>query len=161
MDADISLLGYHLPLDAHPELGNNAQLAQRLGLTVTDTFAGGIAFIGDLPQVISGEQLATRLEHELGRKPLHIAGNGRQFSRVAWCSGGAQGYLAEAAALGAEAYITGEASEQCYHNSLELGVHFYAAGHHATERYGVQALAEHLQQKFEITHQFFDSDNPI
>ena len=161
LDADVSLLGYHLPLDAHPKLGNNAQLASRLGFSVSDTFANGVAFIGELDEAVSGLELSQRIASSLSRSPLHIAGNDQLIKRVAWCSGGAQGYLEQAAALGVDAYITGEASEQCYHNALELGVHFYAAGHHATERYGVQVLGEHLAKQFEIEQCFFDSSNPI
>lgn len=161
LDADISLLGYHLPLDAHPELGNNAQLAERLGFSVDGSFAKGVGFEGKVEQAVDGVVLAQRLASVLGREPLHIAGNDQPIKRVAWCSGGAQGYLVEAASLGVDAYITGEASEQCYHDAMELGIHFYAAGHHATERYGVQALGESLAKQFEIEHCFFDSKNPI
>jgi len=161
LSADISLLGYHLPLDAHLDLGNNAQLARLLGFEIQETFANGIGFIGELQQPCEGEVLAQRINSSLCRKPLHIAGNENVITKIAWCSGGAQGYLAEAAKLGADAYITGEASEQSYHLAMEMGVHFYAAGHHATERYGVQALGEHLSEQFSLEHRFFEIANPI
>lgn len=161
LSADVSLLGYHLPLDAHIELGNNAQLARLLGFEVHETFANGVGFIGEMKEPCEGAVLAQRINSALQRPPLHIAGNDKVIKKIAWCSGGAQGYLAEAAALGANAYMTGEASEQSYHLAMELGVHFYAAGHHATERYGVQALGEHLSERFSLEHRFFEIANPI
>ncbi len=161
LQADVSLLGYHLPLDAHPELGNNAQLAKRIGMTVSDTFAKGVGFVGMLQTPCSGAHLAQSIAQSLQREPLHIAGSDRHIQSIAWCSGGAQGYLAEAAALGVDAYLTGEASEQSYHQAMELGIHFFAAGHHATERYGIQALGEYLVQQFGLEHHFFEIPNPI
>ena len=161
LQADVSLLGYHLPLDAHPMLGNNAELAKVLNLKVESSFANGIAFMGVMNQPCAGEIFAQRITEALGRKPLHIAGNNRLIKKIAWCSGGAQGYLEGAAMLGADAYLTGEASEQSFHNALELGVHFYAAGHHATERYGIKALGEHLAERFGLQHHFIDQDNPV
>lgn len=161
LQANISLLGYHLPLDAHPKLGNNAELARVLGLKVETTFANDIAFIGVMEQPCVGEIFAQRISEALGQKPLHVAGNSNVINKVAWCSGGAQGYLADAARLGADAYLTGEASEQSFHEAMEWGLHFYAAGHHATERYGIKALGEHLSAQFGLAHQFIDQDNPI
>lgn len=161
---DVSLLAYHLPLDAHPELGNNAQLAQRLGIHVTgafDTDSGPkLGLIGELPAAQTGVQFAEWLEHVLGRAPLHVAGAATQIKRIAWCTGGAQGYIERAHACGVDAYLTGEVSEQTVHFARETGLHFYAAGHHATERYGVQALGAHLAQHFGIRHEYVEIDNP-
>ena len=161
LQANISLIGYHLPLDAHPTLGNNAELAKVLGLKTETTFANGIAFMGMMEQPCAGEIFAQRISEALGKKPLHVAGNNNVINKVAWCSGGAQGYLADAARLGADAYLTGEASEKNFHEAMELGLHFYAAGHHATERYGIKALGEHLSAQFGLAHQFIDQCNPI
>ncbi|MBD3610056.1 MAG: Nif3-like dinuclear metal center hexameric protein [Gammaproteobacteria bacterium] len=165
MDANINLLAYHLPLDAHPQLGNNAELARLLGLTTEGGFGRGkgpdIGAYGHLPQAMSGEALATHIGRVLSRKPLHIAGNEHEITKLAWCTGGAQSYIEDAVALGVDAYITGEVSEHTVHVAREYGIHFYAAGHHATERYGVKALAEHLSQRFDLKQEFVDIDNPV
>lgn len=162
---DVSLLAYHLPLDAHPELGNNAQLAQRLGLQVTgafDTDSGPkLGLLGELPTAQSGAQFAEQVARVLGRVPLHVAGAAAQIKRIAWCTGGAQGYIERALACGVDAYLTGEASEQTVHIARETGLHFYAAGHHATERYGVQALGAHLAQRFGLRHEYVELNNPV
>lgn len=160
MDNDISLLAYHLPLDAHPRLGNNAQLAALLGFQIGGQFAD-IAMHGQLPRPMAGKELAATLEQALSRPPLHIAGNQRPIETVAWCTGGAQSYLEHAVALGVDAFITGEASEQTFHSAMENGIHFFAAGHHATERYGVQSLARHLADTFDLEYEFVDIDNPV
>jgi len=165
IDAELSLIAYHLPLDAHPEYGNNAQLAKRLGFTDVGGFArngtADIARHGHLSASISATSLIDKLDETLGRRPLHIAGNNRDIRTIGWCTGAAQGYINEAAALGLDAYITGEISEQTYHAAHELGIHFFAAGHHATERYGVQALGAHLSDYFSLEFTFVDSDNPV
>lgn len=159
---DVSLLAYHLPLDAHPVLGNNAQLAQRLGFEVTGWFGEqNIACHGALADAPRLSQLEMRVAAALGRQPLVIGEGGRPVRRIAWCSGAAQGHFEEAIRLGVDAFLTGEISEQCVHLARETGVAFIAAGHHATERYGVQALGEHLAVKFGIGHQFIDIDNPV
>ena len=159
---DISLLAYHLPLDAHPELGNNAQLAKRLGLLAQGRFGEqDIAWHGELQQPQSLSQFAAHIAHGLQRTPMVIGDNGRMLHRIAWCSGAAQGYFEQAVALGVDAFLTGEISEQNVHISEESGVAFIAAGHHATERYGVRALGENLAHKFKIEHRFFDMDNPV
>lgn len=162
--ADVSLLGYHLPLDAHPELGNNAQLGSRLGVQVTGTFdtdsGPGLGLIGELNPPLSGVQFANQVQQALGRAPLHVPGAAAQIKRIAWCSGGAQGYIDRAASLGVDAYLTGEVSEYTVHIARETGLHFFAAGHHATERYGVQALGAHLAQRFGIRHEYVEIDNP-
>ncbi|MDH5407154.1 MAG: Nif3-like dinuclear metal center hexameric protein [Gammaproteobacteria bacterium] len=163
--ADLNLLGYHLPLDAHAELGNNIQLAQLLGFELEGRFLGdnetGIGMHGSLSKPLSGEELAAHIAAKLERTPLHIAGNDKPIKRIAWCTGGAQGYIQQAVALGVDAYITGEASEHTVHTARECGLHFFAAGHHATERYGVQALGAHLAEKFGVSHQFIDIENPV
>lgn len=164
LDNNINLLGYHLPLDAHAELGNNAQLAQRLGFSARGGFARDngpdIGLYGDMNRSMAGEELASHIETVLGRKPLYVAGHERPVKTIAWCTGGAQSYIEQAADLGVDAYLSGEISEYTVHIARELGIHFYAAGHHATERYGVKALGEHLSQKFDLEHEFVDIDNP-
>jgi len=162
---DISLLAYHLPLDGHAELGNNTQLGRVLGLSAEGRFGkgpdGGIALYGALPQAMSGAELAAHIAGQLHRPPLHISGGERPLRRIGWCSGAAQGWIEQAAALGLDGFISGEVSEQTVHAARELGIDYFAAGHHATERYGVQALGEHLAQKFAIDHEFIDIDNPV
>lgn len=159
---DVSLLAYHLPLDAHPELGNNAQLAKRMGWEVQGRFGEqDIASYGMLPQAQTLAQLATHLSAQLGRTPQIIGEPSLSVKRIAWCSGSAQSYFEQAIALGVDAFMTGEISEQNVHVARETGVAFIAAGHHATERFGVSALGEHLAQHFGIVHRFFDQDNPV
>jgi dinuclear metal center YbgI/SA1388 family protein len=159
---DISLLAYHLPLDAHPELGNNAQLGKRMGWIEQGRFSEqDIASYGALPQAQTLAQLAAQIGEKLQRVPQVIGDPNRSISRIAWCSGGAQGYFEQAIALGVDAFMTGEISEQNVHVARETGVAFIAAGHHATERYGVQALGEHLVAQFGLAHRFFDQDNPV
>ena len=165
LKADVSLLAYHLPLDVHPELGNNVQLAQRLKLTVEGGLepdkANSIGLYGQLPEAIDSQALSQLIEQALGRKPLHIAGSDKAIKKVGWCTGSAQGYIQNAIELGLDAYITGEVSESTVHTARESGVHFYSAGHHATERYGVQALGNYLAKEFGIEHQFIDIENPV
>ena len=159
---DINLLAYHLPLDAHPELGNNAQLAQRLGWVPEGYFGEqDIAWLGSLETPADLDTLAADVQRVLGRVPLVIGQGGRPIRRVAWCSGGAQGYFEQAIALGVDAYVSGEISEQTVHLARESGVAYIAAGHHATERYGVQAVANHLALQFGISCEFIDLDNPV
>ena len=164
LDAGISLIAYHLPLDAHPQLGNNAQLAERLGFITEGGFGGGkgpdIGLYGRLGQPMAGQGLAAHIHTVLGREPLYVPGSDAEIKTLAWCSGGAQSYIEEAVALGVDAFLTGEVSEQTVHVARECGVHFFAAGHHATERYGVKALGEHLAQKFDLHQEFVDIDNP-
>ena len=163
LEHDISLLAYHLPLDEHPTLGNNAQLAQRLAIPVVGQPGRGDGscpvMSGELETSVNGAALAEHIEKALGRKPLHIAA-GRQIRRLAWCTGGGQGFIEHAVDLEVDAYISGEVSEQTVHIARENDVHFFAAGHHATERYGVQALGEHLAQLLSLEHHFIDIDNP-
>lgn len=161
---DISLLAYHLPLDAHPELGNNAQLAARMGWQRDGAlFAADPRAVGDLgrlPVPQSAEALSAALTQRLGRSPLHIAGGPATIRRIAWCTGGAQGFIDQAIACGVDAYVSGEVSEQTVHAAREGGIHYFAAGHHASERYGVQALGAWCASQLGLTHRFIDIDNP-
>ena len=159
---NINLLAYHLPLDAHPELGNNAQLAQRLGWVPEGRFGEqDIAWLGSLAEPCDLGAVESKVAQVLGRRPLVIGDAARPIRRIGWCSGGAQGYFEQAIALGVDAYLSGEISEQTVHLARESGVAYIAAGHHATERYGVQALAEHLGRQFGIACEFVDLDNPV
>ena len=162
IENDISLLAYHLPLDAHPTLGNNAQWAAVLGWQVQGRFGEqDIGWVGTLPQPQTVAELATGLTGALGRAPLVIGDPARPISRLAWCSGGAQGYFEQAIALGVDAYLSGEISEQTVHLARESGVAYFAAGHHATERFGAQALALHLAEHCGLDCRFVDVDNPV
>jgi dinuclear metal center YbgI/SA1388 family protein len=157
----INLFAYHLPLDAHPELGNNAQLGLRLQWRADARFGEqDLGFIGSMPQPQSLADLSERLQRELGRAPTVVAGDGRPLRRIAWCTGGAQGYFEAAIAAGADAYVTGEISEPQAHYARETGVAFVACGHHASERYGAPAVAGHAAQRFGLTHRFIEIDNP-
>lgn len=158
---DLNLVAYHLPLDAHPRLGNNAQLAQRLHFQVDGPLRDdGVGFVGQMLDPCAPEVLCERLADVLGREPLWIAGGGARIERVAWCTGGAQSLLSQAAALGVDAYISGEISEQTTHEARELGLHYFAAGHHATERYGPEALGAWCAQQFGLWHRFIEIPNP-
>ena len=160
---DINLLAYHLPLDAHPALGNNAQLATHLGFRVDGTFGEqGLGFVGQ-PQVSceSGQALAQLLQSRLGKQPVSVVPDAkRPVRRIAWCTGGAQNLFEEAIAQGVDAFITGEISEPQAHLAHETGVSFFACGHHATERYGAPALGAHLGEQLGVKHVFIDIDNP-
>jgi len=160
MDHNINLLAYHLPLDAHKEIGNNYLLAKQLKIKKIQTFANQqIALIGQVKKS-SGKNLATKLHKLLQRKPLHINCN-REIKHLAICTGGAQGYITDAIAQGADAFISGEISENTVHIARENNIHYFAAGHHATERFGVQALGQHLADKFALEFQYIDIDNPV
>ena len=156
----INLYAYHLPLDAHPVLGNNAQLGRQLGLQADGRFGEqDLGFIG-AANVADATALAARAAQVLGRAPVLLPGDGRPLHRVAWCTGGAQGYFEAAIAAGADAFITGEISEPQAHIARETGVAFLACGHHATERYGAPALGAHLAATFGLEHRFIDIPNP-
>jgi dinuclear metal center YbgI/SA1388 family protein len=162
---DVSLLAYHLPLDAHPELGNNARLGQLMGLDSWQPLhpgdPAGVGNIGVLAAPVVAGDFVAALERELARQPLHIGDPAALVRRIAWCTGAAQGYIEAAVAAGADVFVTGEASEPTVHVAREEGIHFVAAGHHATERYGVQALGDELASRFDLEHRFFDMDNPV
>ncbi|CAM3979389.1 Nif3-like dinuclear metal center hexameric protein [Vreelandella rituensis] len=162
---DINLVAYHLPLDAHAVLGNNAELARHLGWQVegcVDAELGeGLLWKGRLPQSMTGGELAQQLTQKLGREPLLIEAPSEQpIERVAWCTGGAQDMIGAAFESGAQAFISGEISERTTHLAREMGIHYLAAGHHATERYGIQALGEWLSRKYGVIHRFADIPNP-
>jgi dinuclear metal center YbgI/SA1388 family protein len=159
---DVSLLAYHLPLDAHPELGNNARLAALLGFVEQGRFGEqDIACYGELSLPQTLDRLGQHIAVKLQRTPQVIGDENREIRRIAWCSGAAQGYFTQAVELGVDAFLTGEISEQNVHVAEETGVAFIAAGHHATERYGVQALGEHLAGRFGLEHRYFDMDVPV
>ncbi|MFG0381583.1 Nif3-like dinuclear metal center hexameric protein [Pseudomonas sp. zbq_18] len=161
---DISLLAYHLPLDVHPEVGNNVQLARQLDITVEGPLDANnpkvVGFLGSLDEPLSPRDFARRVQDVLGREPLLVEGQG-MVRKVGWCTGGGQGYIDNAIAAGVDLFLTGEASEQTYHSARENGVSFIAAGHHATERYGVQALGDYLARRFAVEHLFIDCPNPV
>ena len=159
---ELNLFAYHLPLDAHAELGNNAQLGMRLGLTGTGRFADQeIGVIGKLEAPMRLDAFVAHAEQRLGRAPLAIGDPARELRTIAWCTGAAQGFFEEAIRLRPDAYLSGEISEQQVHQARESGVAFIAAGHHATEKYGVQALGEHLAVRFGLAHRFIDIPNPV
>lgn len=162
LDNEISLLAFHLPLDAHPELGNNAQLARVLGLSAETNFGNeSLVASGSLAAPQTLNDFSTFVHSQLQRAPLVIGDLNRSVQSIAWCTGAAQGYFDEAIALGVDVYISGEISEQTVHLARESGVAYIGAGHHATERYGVRALGEHLSHHFGLSHEFIDIDNPV
>ena len=157
----VNLFAYHLPLDAHPEFGNNAQFGAKLKLAADGRFGEqDLGFIGSPTQPLTPAALSALLQFRLGRAPVVVEGDGRPLRRIAWCTGGAQGYFEAAIAAGADAYITGEISEPQAHLARETGVAFLACGHHASERFGAPALAAHVAQHFGLEHQFIDIENP-
>jgi len=164
LDADISLLAYHLPLDIHPEFGNNAQLARLFDFITEGRVAAGgtdgLLFHGRLREPVENAAFVDKIASLLNRSVVAVGRSDRRIQRVAWCSGGAQRFLTEAAALGVDAFISGEISEQTTHEARENGVLYIAGGHHATERLGVQALGENLSEQLQLTHQFIDVNNP-
>lgn len=164
LERDINLFAYHLPLDLHADVGNNAQLARVLNWTlVSEDLVNGLLPIVrrvqfDVPQ--SGEQVVRQLFQRLGREPMHIVAD-RPIKTIALCTGAAQSYIHDAVALGVDAFLSGEISEQTVHEAQENNLHYFAAGHHATERYGVKALGEHLAKQFDVECEFVDIDNPV
>jgi dinuclear metal center YbgI/SA1388 family protein len=158
--ADLTLAAYHLPLDAHPEVGNNAELARRLGVAPERPFAG-IGLGGNLPESVPIDEFVARVRTVLDREPLVFAEGPERVGRVAISSGGAGRHLIEAAHEGYDLFLTGEADEPGLHTARELGIHFVAGGHYATERFGVQALAERLAERFGLDWEFVDLPNPV
>lgn len=166
---DINLLGYHLPLDIHPELGNNVLLAQHLGIQLDgglDNSPQSIALYGHFEQPITARELCQRLEQNLQRPPLHISSElcsdeQRLIKTIGWCSGGGQSYIEQAAEKGLDAFISGEISEKTTHIAREMGIDYFCAGHHATERYGIKALGEWLAAEYGLDVEFVDIDNPV
>ena len=166
LDNDINLFAYHLPLDIHPTLGNNAQLAKLLNIEVTGPLELGnstsVSIQGELSAVCSGETLAQLINNKLNRECLHIAPpSNKPIKTIAWCTGGGQDYIELAAEQGIDAFISGEVSEKTTHIAHEMDIHFFAAGHHATERYGVKALGEYIAKEHSIDVVFIDIDNPV
>lgn len=160
--ADVNLLAYHLPLDGHAELGNNAQLGKVLGFQETGRFGDdGLGWTGILPRPMTLADLSTHTAAILDREPLAIGDPDRLVRTIGWCTGGAQGYFGAAVEAGVDVYMSGEVSEQTTHLARESGVAYIAAGHHATERYGIGALGEHLASQFELRHTFIDIPNPV
>lgn len=162
---EMSLLAYHLPLDAHGEFGNNAQLGKLLNFELLHRVDVGnnleLLNIGKLNHSMQGAQFSDYLTHKLARKPLHIAGSDRGIKTIAWCTGAAQDFIEMAIAQNVDAYLTGEVSERTVHIARENKIHFFAAGHHATEKCGIKALGEHLALEFQLEHEFIDIDNPV
>lgn len=165
---DINLYAYHLPLDAHPVLGNNAQLAVQLGFQVAQGAGGrfgdqALGFLGERADGGGFESplaLARHLELTLKRSVSLVTSSSSEIKKIAWCTGGAHGYFEDAIRAGADAFITGELSEPQTHYARETGVAFLACGHHATERYGAPAVAGHVAAQLGLAHEFIDIDNP-
>ena len=159
---DINLFAYHLPLDAHPTLGNNAQLARVLGWQVDGTCREQpLVLLGQLPHAMPAGEVMRSVAARLAREPLLIGDAQREVKHVAWCTGGAQGYFEQAIAAGVDLFLSGEISEQTVHLARESGVAYLAAGHHATERYGIHALAAYLSEQHGLEAEFVDIDNPV
>jgi len=163
--SDMNLFAYHLPLDCHPEFGNNACLGRLFGVSSPLTHRAGntpdLLWSGLLENALSADSLSQLLTEKLGRAPLVVSGHERPIQSIAWCSGGAQDFITEAHGLGVDAYLSGEISERTFYQAKELGITYFSCGHHATERYGIQALGQHLANRFAVTHHFIDSDNPV
>lgn len=164
LNNDMNLFGYHLPLDAHPILGNNVELARKLDIQDAKVLKGvaqGVIWHGRLEKPMLARDFYAKINQVLQRVPLHIGNQDDEIHTLAWCTGGAQDYIDIAADLGVDAFISGEVSERTYHSAVELGIHYFSAGHHATERYGIQALGEHLAGEFNLVHHFVDIHNPV
>ncbi len=165
LQADLNLFAYHLPLDAHPQLGNNAQLAEQLGWQISGALMPEkgdetIGLTGQLPAAIKAGEYARQLEQQLGRPIIHVGDAEDEIQTLGWCTGAAQGFIDRAHEQDLDAYISGEISEPTAHFARETGMHYFACGHHATERYGVQAVGEWLAENFGLEHQYIDIDNP-
>jgi len=161
---DINLFAYHLPLDAHPVVGNNTQLGELMGVARREswqTLSGGLGNVGELAARQPVRELLETVQKITGRTALHIGDTRQSVQRIAWCTGAAQSYIEMALAAGAEVFVSGEISEQTVHVAREEGIHFIAAGHHATERFGVQALGAHLEERFGLQHRYIEIDNPV
>jgi dinuclear metal center YbgI/SA1388 family protein len=160
-EADLNLAAYHLALDAHPEVGNNALLADELGIEKERRFADGLGFGGRLGRPTPVSDIAERVHERLGRMPLVFSYGPEEAEQVAVCSGGAARYVGDAAAEGYDCFVTGEADEPTKHAAKEAGIHFVAAGHYATETLGVRALAGKLAERFALEWEFVDLPNPV
>ncbi len=159
---DVSLLAYHLPLDAHAEVGNNVQLGRVLGWQIERYLDDkNMIASANFPESMTLEQLGQHISARLGRQAQVLGDVRRQINTVAWCTGAAQSYMPQAVQAGADVFISGEVSEQTWHTVCETGTAYIAAGHHATERYGVQALGQWLSDQFGIEHEYIELDNPV
>ena len=162
---DINLFGYHLPIDCHKLIGNNACIAKKLALKKLKSHSAGktpdLLWTGELPKPLSADAFTHQLAQVFDRVPQCIVGSDKIIKKIAFCSGAAQDFIENAAALGVDAYISGEISERTYYQAKELGVHYFACGHHATERDGIHTLGKHLAEQFGLEHMFIDSDNPV
>ncbi|MDQ2163386.1 MULTISPECIES: Nif3-like dinuclear metal center hexameric protein [Vibrio] len=162
---DINLYAYHLPLDIHPELGNNKLLADLLGIHVDGGLEGhpqSVAMFGHFEQALTADELSQRIEQALQRRPLHVdPSSNRIIKTVGWCTGGGQDYVDLAAQHGLDAFISGEISERTTYSAREQNIHYFSAGHHATERYGVKALGEWLASEYGFEVEFIDINNPV
>ncbi|KJY67382.1 metal-binding protein [Vibrio coralliilyticus] len=163
---DINLFGYHLPLDIHPELGNNAELARLLEIDVEGGLEGhpqSVAMFGRLEQPMTGADFSAKIEKVLSRNPLHISPDNadKVIETVGWCTGGGQDFIELAVKHGLDAFISGEISERTTYTAREMDIHYFAAGHHATERYGIKALGEWLAKEYDLDVEFIDIDNPV
>ena len=164
LSSGINLVAYHLPLDAHAELGNNRQLADKLGLKDAAPMSEEsteLMWMGEVASPLDPGEFTAQLESILGQAPLHVGQGPERIENVAFCTGAAQGFINRAIAAGADAYVSGEISEPTVHTARELGIHYFAAGHHATERYGVQALGKQLADRFGLEYEFVDVPNPV
>ncbi len=159
LDNNINLFGFHLPLDAHPVVGNNIQLAMRLNIANPTPIGDTLVWQGEVNSTLADVKQAVKNVTE--RDPLVFGDGNKLINKIAWCTGGAQSYIEHAIESGADCFITGEVSEQIPAIAKENNIAFVSAGHHATERYGIQALCQHLGQKFELKHQFIDIDNQV
>ncbi len=162
LEDDINLIAYHLPLDAQPDFGNNVLLAKMLGFNIDSKIIDkALVFFGHCEVPSSGENLKKQITKSLNREPLYIPGSSTEIKSIAWCSGGGQDYIENAAERGVDAYLTGEISERTVHIARETGMHLFGAGHHATERCGIKALGENIAKHFNLPVEFIDIDNPV
>lgn len=162
LEHDINMFAYHLPLDGHLRFGNNVMLGQVLGLPISRWLDNkNMLAVSELDQAMRLDELSKLVALKLNRTPQVVGVEDRLVKTVAWCTGAAQGYIEQAVAENIDVFISGEISEQTVHAVLESNTAYIAAGHHATERYGVCALGEHLSQKFGLQHQFIDINNPV
>ena len=159
MSHNINLFGYHLPLDAHPEIGNNAQLGKRLGIQNMNPVSDSLIWQGELNTNLN--DFSALIEERLGRIPQVFGKKSEKIQRIAWCTGAAQGYISDAIEMNVDLYLSGEVSEQTPAAAAENNMTFISAGHHATERYGVQALSKHLSEKFKLQHQYIEVENSV
>lgn len=162
---DISLVGYHLPLDSHPTLGNNAAIAEILGLenieALNPSERNPIGNIGYLKNPMQPEDFKYFLTEKLGFETIHLNAEKPMIEKVGFCTGAAQDFITQAAMMDCDAFISGEVSERTFYEAKELNVHYFACGHHATERYGVQRLAKAISEQFNIEYSYFELNNPI